>query len=179
VGVPVERVLQQRVVEGARRRARDRVLAKSTIPHAAPPRITITTTSPVTAEIATVPVAPSPHRAVTTATERLIDRHGPLRSSASTGMTKNVATAQAAPAIHTAILAASGIRSCRSRRTSPIVAATRVQPRIGPSRCMAARIRSPTVVSSPRSERAAQAASATLKKTAMNVETYAVAAAAM
>jgi hypothetical protein len=38
---------------------------------------------------------------------------------------------------------------------------------------------SPTVVSSPRSERTAQAASATLKKTAMNVDTYAVAAAAM
>jgi hypothetical protein len=33
-----------------------RPAAKSTIPHAAPPTITITTTSPVTAEIATVPV---------------------------------------------------------------------------------------------------------------------------
>jgi len=55
-GCAVERVLQQRVVEGARRRVRDRVLAKSTIPHAAPSRIAITTTSPVTEEIATVPV---------------------------------------------------------------------------------------------------------------------------
>jgi hypothetical protein len=53
------------------------------------------------------------------------------------------------------------------------------QPTIGPIRCNAAPIPSLTLVSSPRFDRAAQAANATLKKTAMNVETYAVATPAM
>ncbi|ORB10708.1 hypothetical protein BST36_30780, partial [Mycolicibacterium moriokaense] len=40
------------------------------------------TISPVTAEIATCPVAPSPHFARTTATDRFSDRIGPVPSSA-------------------------------------------------------------------------------------------------
>lgn len=62
-----------------------------------------------------------------------------------------------------------------ARRSSPTVVVTKVQPRIGPIRCHAALSPSLTLVSSPRKERTAQAASATLKKMAMNVDTYAVA----
>jgi hypothetical protein len=50
---------------------------------------------------------------------------------------------------------------------------TTVQPRIGPIRRAAAASPSRTLVSSPRIERAAHAASATLKNSATNVDTYA------
>lgn len=140
-------------------------MAKIT-PHTQP-TITITAAArPVTAEIATVPVAPSPHRALTAAIDRLTELRGPPPSSAITGMTKNVAIARAAPAIHTAILPPSGTRSSTSRRIRPTVAVTRLYPRMGPIRRTAAARPSPTLVSSPRSERTAHETSATLKKVA-------------
>ena len=125
------------------------------------------------------PVAPSPQRAFTTVTERLSASRGPLPSSATTGTTKNVAIDQAAPAIQTAILPANATYSSSTCRIRPTVVVTSVQPRIGPMRPNAAENPSLTLVSSPRTDRVAQAASATLKNTPMNVATNAEPKAAM
>src|SRR6476469_5477031 len=75
-------------------------MPESANPPTAPTNTLAPMARPVTAEIATVPVAPSPHRALTTAADRLSELHGPPPSSAITGITKNGAIAHAAPAIH-------------------------------------------------------------------------------
>src|SRR5262249_37924857 len=84
------------------------------------------------------PTTVSPHVRLNTLTDRVNESPTDRSSSTSTGTTKNVASAQEAPAIRATILPTNPKRPSITRSTMPTVAATTAQRTIGPARRLAA-----------------------------------------